>query len=493
MPGLWQLTRLSLMLDARQLGLHVTRCGLLTVLYLAVLRSLQVSTTSAPGLTLFYSQIVIATFYLAANAIFGFSQTITEEKEDGSLGLMRLAGVSPLAILLGKTLARLLDAGLLLAVQLPFTLVAVTLGGVSLAQVQAAYLALAAYLWLLSVIGIASSVMSRDGGRAARWTAVWVVTYSVPPFLVLTGLWRLSLFHDIYEAVSIPLWLSVVLQSSFQQSPFSTPVVVALVAGSGLWLILWLGFDRFTLSHSGEGAPLSTRRRRASLRSWAWPRAITGRDFRYLTGGRLWMTGRLVIHLVLMALAHSIQRWSYDMGVGFAWAAVFGGLFSLFDTTWTCSRLFREEIRDQTWPTLVLTPSSVGRIAWDKCLGAAYGLWPSILLPYLWILLALIFHDGIDIEGSLELVIGSLTIGLSIFAYLHLLVWLGLRFGWQATPLTLTVCFATGWLYVVGFVPWRDANWIRIGLFLFTCLVLLLISWGLNRTIVRRLTVLAAG
>ena len=492
MTGLWQLTRLSLMLDARQLGLHVTRCGLLTVLYLAVLSALRGSNSSASGLTLFHSQIVVATFYLAANAIFGFSQTITEEKEDGSLGLMRLAGVSPLAILLGKTLARLLDASLLLAVQLPFTLVAVTLGGVSLAQVQAAYLALAAYLWLLSIVGIASSVLSRDGGRAARWTAIFVVAYSVPPFLVMAGLWRLSVFHDFYQAVSIPLWLSVVLESSFQQSPFSTPVLLALATGVGLWLILWMGFDRFTLSHSGEGAPQSTRRRRAPHRSWASPRAIVGRDFRYLTGGPLWMTGRLVVHLVLMVIAQYLQVSRHDLGVGFAWAALLGGLFSLFDTTWTCSQLFRDEVREQTWPTLVLTPHSVGQIAWDKCSGAAYGLWPSLLLPYLWILLALILHGHLATDDSLELIVGSLTIGLSIFAYLHLLVLLGLKFGWQATPMTLTVCFAAGWLYVVGLVPWRSTSWERIGLFVFTCLVLLILSYGLNRKIVRRLTTLAA-
>ena len=54
---------------------------------------------------------------------------MAEEKEEQTLGLLRMTGLSPLSILLGKSTSRLCGALLLLAAQFPFTIFAVTLGG----------------------------------------------------------------------------------------------------------------------------------------------------------------------------------------------------------------------------------------------------------------------------------------------------------------------------------------------------------------------------
>ena len=145
--GIWQLTKQSLTTDVRRSGSHAVRFGLSVVLYFAVCYACFLSWSNASGLPLFQAQLMITALFLSATAIFGFSQTITEEKEEETLGLMRLADISPLAIILGKTMGILCDAAFLIAIQFPFTIVAITLGGVSWAQVYAAYIALAAYLW----------------------------------------------------------------------------------------------------------------------------------------------------------------------------------------------------------------------------------------------------------------------------------------------------------------------------------------------------------
>ena len=83
-----------------------------------------------------------------------FSTAITEEKEEDTLGLMLMAGISPLGILAGKTGGRLWQALLLVIVQYPFMLLAVTMGGVSGAQVWAVTVALLAYMVLLAGFGL---------------------------------------------------------------------------------------------------------------------------------------------------------------------------------------------------------------------------------------------------------------------------------------------------------------------------------------------------
>ena len=69
-----------------------------------------------------------------------FASVITQEKEAMSLGLLRLAGFSPASLLLGKSVGLLLQALFLLIVQVPFCMLAITLGGVTLAQVLTAQL-----------------------------------------------------------------------------------------------------------------------------------------------------------------------------------------------------------------------------------------------------------------------------------------------------------------------------------------------------------------
>ena len=71
---------------------------------------------------------------------------------------------------LGKSTSRLLGAILLLLVQLPFTLLAITLGGVTLNQVIAAYFSLMAYMVLLANVGLLCSVIKRRGGSSSSVT-----------------------------------------------------------------------------------------------------------------------------------------------------------------------------------------------------------------------------------------------------------------------------------------------------------------------------------
>ena len=84
------LAKLTMATDSRRLGVHglrfwnggdtLPRCLLFPIDLLDV---------GASGLKLFQAQLQITVFFLSITSIFGFSQVITEEKEEDTLGLMR--------------------------------------------------------------------------------------------------------------------------------------------------------------------------------------------------------------------------------------------------------------------------------------------------------------------------------------------------------------------------------------------------------------------
>ncbi len=491
--AIWQLAKLSLTLDARRAGMHVTRFGLAGVLYLAVIVSRWNVTVSAGGLWLFHAQLLITAFYVSMNAIFGFSQTIAEEKEDGSLGLMRMAGVSGLAILLGKTLSRLFDASLLLALQIPFTLVAITLGGVAMEQVYAAYVALATYLWLLAAVGVTASVVCRDGGRAARATAMFVVLYTLPVCLPLASRWAWPVagawLFDGYRWFSLPMRLLEVTELSFKSSPWCWPVTIGWIAGAVCLLGTWFVFDAVALA---EPVVVKSRWKgvgsRAVRRVWSHP--LMWREFYFLTGGPVWWMVRIFAHgLILVGTLVSTS----ELGYALIWAALWSAALSLLDGTWTASRLFRDEIREQTWSGLMLTPHPAWQIAGEKFGGWCLGMLPSILSPCIYIVLTLLFHEHVtDWNRRLELATGSLLTGVAIFAYLHLLVLFSLYMGRSATPMTLTVSFAAAWLYVYCTYSRSISTETAVIWFLFSVMVFFGVIVGLQQLILRRLSTLAA-
>ena len=106
--------------------------------------------TTAPGLKFFFNVLAVVLVFTTLAGVTYFATAITEEKEEGTLPLLRMTDLSPLAILLGKSTSRLSAALLVLAATLPFTLLAVTLGGISARQVFASYLCLGSYLALLA-------------------------------------------------------------------------------------------------------------------------------------------------------------------------------------------------------------------------------------------------------------------------------------------------------------------------------------------------------
>jgi ABC-type transport system involved in multi-copper enzyme maturation permease subunit len=372
---------------------------------------------SAGGLYLLQN---LALLNLAGITILGlatFCSAITEEKEDGTLALLRMTRLNPLAILLGKSTARFTSGLLFLSVQIPFTLLCVTLGGVSTGQIASVYAVLIGCLFFLCNLGLLFSVIYRGTPRAVILTIfVCFVLFLFAPFL-----WNIRYrpFSGTTPELSksflgaITGYLSSVnpvtditnLLRNFMYSPSgmlptatgpwgrtgpalmlgSNSLAFLLVTGTTCFLAAWALFEKCCGGEVAEALPRqpsSGRKRWFSRlggrggRAWRWP--LIWKDFHFSTGGWRGVWIRLAIYIAALGSA-LWWGWEYFYGPRL-WQEVGsvgvygGGAGFLIELALASAALFGSERKQHTLGTLCTIPFSVRRLVWGKIAGYALGL-----------------------------------------------------------------------------------------------------------------------
>ena len=272
----------SLRVESRQLTLYLGRLALLLVIGFFLLE-FQVASfyMSAPGLQFFESVVMINLVFITLAGMSYFASVITEEKEEMTLGLLRMTRLSPLSILLGKSTARMIGALLLLAVQFPFTLLAVTLGGVAPLQIVAAYATLLAFVILVSGMALCCSVVASRNSGAGWLAGILLAAFFFGPAIgqaLLERLtWTTMLDHSgaVYATLTdILKWVgdaspftrvSEITRTGFSSFPLGWQVASNVVAGACSFL--WPGPDSISSRAS---------RRKPPLREGFWRRASPG-------------------------------------------------------------------------------------------------------------------------------------------------------------------------------------------------------------------------
>ncbi|RLS37069.1 MAG: hypothetical protein DWH81_11670 [Planctomycetota bacterium] len=397
----------SLRTESRDIKIHLFRAGLasLIVLILYFGHELQRQVT-APGMILFKWMTVANWIFITVSGVTLFAVSISEETEHETLGLLRMANIGPLSLLLGKWLPRMLMAFVLVSVQFPFTLLTVTLGGVSWDQIWATYLMLLAHLVLVGNVGLLASVLKPTSVQACTLALAILLIGRILPFLVLAilylgafkGMWGQSVADWYYANVALPInsctssgrLFGEILSTSFRGSPWTNQVASNLALGAGLFCISWLIFDRVTMRHIGGSATASrslisrimTRKSRVSSTVWDW--ALGWKDFRQVARGLKFMYLKFGLYALFFAVVVYISRIS---GENFQ-DSVRNGAMTLMVVIWffllpleMCllgGRLFRLEIKDQTWSTLLTLPLSLRELVQSKLGGAVLGLIPTI-------------------------------------------------------------------------------------------------------------------
>ncbi len=389
----------SLREDTRLKLTYFARSGLVTVILIFMLMvDPSGGMGTGQGLGFFGTVIYVDLVFILLAGCGYFASAITEEKEEMTLGLLRMTNLNPLSILLGKSTSRLCGALLLLVAQLPFTMLAVTLGGISLGQIAAAYCTLGAFLIFLANLALLASVLcQRSAGAAALTVAALLLFFAVVPklnwiahlpaqFGLITddAAWVVAL-----EQVAEFAWkaspftrINEVLATGFNDRAFGWQAASNLALGAGCFLLAWLGFDRFCEERpeSGPRRAGASRRRRFLRAGRVWRRALAWKDFYFLTGGKVWVLGKFLIYglpLVVMAC------WPERLGgpprleaFGFMTMVIAWWVLT-FELAFIAASIFKTERQGQTLSTLAVLPMSLRRIAWQKLTGTLPALIPA--------------------------------------------------------------------------------------------------------------------
>ena len=380
LPLLALFTR-SLREDAHGAATYWARAALATfiLLVLAGLAATK-SWVGAPGKNFFIGIVSLQAISITLVGLSYFGSAITEEKEEQTLGLLRMTDLNPLSILLGKSTSRLGGALLLLTAQFPFTIFAVTLGGVSLGQITATYCTLGAYTFLLCNVALLGSVIARRTAGAATFTIL--VTGSLLGIGPLLGSWNKHLAqHGIHLGLgplADTLWkatplarLIEILGTGFSGSPAGWQVITNLALGIIFFLLAWAAFGRFCdrAPAEGGGGTVNAPRQVLGLRLGrpARPRAhaLAWKDFHFLTGGRIGLIVRTLFYGGAIVLAYA-DMLKTKGGVGFSGVGSLASSIFSIDLAVMASRIFGNEIREQTLSSLAGLPLSIRQIAYQK-------------------------------------------------------------------------------------------------------------------------------
>ncbi len=453
----------GLRLDSRMLRSHLFRLLFVVIILLALnLSHWSGLFVGAPGLMFFQYMAFLNVAFITLAAVSFFATSITEEKEEETLGLLKMAGINAFSILFGKSMPRLIVALLLLSVQFPFTLLAITLGGVTLHQVFATYFALLAYLFLTANLGLLCSVVRKRSSAASGLATSILFLYlaGVPiaqQFLGaliaewgLTAGWQVSLqvtLQGVYSSSIIARLLAIMTTG------FNDPLVSVQVAGNSILGVLcfalsWLLFDVCTR----EQKPITEKRtwsfRRTSLLGGlgtgrAWRLAVLWKEFHFAAGGRIGLFIKFLIYpavavgvYLLTAAATQSRFKATELGVAALFLTIPG---LLIEASIYASRIFHAEVKWRTLPALMMLPQSTARIAYSKVAGCLIGLLPATFWSLVAAKVAGAEFGNLVAEFRDEP--GAWFVAFQFILFLHLTAYLSLTIKWGALPLSFAIVY----------------------------------------------------
>lgn len=398
----------SIRQDSRLVSHHVLRAAMPALILYIFFLQLELATRRGAGGGAFAGWVVHCCYWFLT--LFGglhFSTAIVEETEEETLPLLQMTGVSPAAILLGKSLPRLLVALLFLVVSVPFLTLALTLGGVLPLGLFTAMISLMVYAILLSQMGLLASVLSRSATQAFSllglfWLGIefshwwlWMlsingVTLTLPASVGVTwvdflfGTWNrfagrlpeLSLFGHLGEtllsftAIDVrpnqSLWNQA---GSLIRQVWTFRMTMQLALAGGFFLLSWLCFRSerirtFVAEQPGFGGirKVLTRSWRIGRASRVSSNALRWKSWQHVGGGTAGFLYRLVLLPVVICGASWIFMEVVDSRPDIEAIAAFAFFLGVLGCAINAFRLFgaliNPEIHQKTLPALMMLPQS---------------------------------------------------------------------------------------------------------------------------------------
>lgn len=390
-----------LRLDLRGAAGHLIRLFAAAMLLVTILGAVDTAgTIGSPGLASFRWIVWCDALLISAASTTVFAMVIAGERESGTLALLRMTGTSPLTLLLGQGLSGIVIGCLLLTIQFPFIVLTTTLGGVLWKQVLAAFLALLAHLVLSAGVGLFFSTVCKRAGSAAfftlltqigLWWGPWIARWAAGRLngggtISLSAEQTIDQFTSFVDQQLVWVRLSEIASSFGILDLVSSQFWCSLAGGALLFGLSTLVMDYRPIEVPPHSPLIITLWKPARGRAWArWP--IQGKDYRQFMGGARGLVARLLIYTgAPLATAWLMNKYAKadlnpdDFAAMVFW---FGFAFLVVELNAIASRLFRNELVEQTWSTLVLLPRPVVAIVGSKLAGVALGLLPAVLITAL--------------------------------------------------------------------------------------------------------------
>ena len=364
----------ALLLDSRRFILYGTwlLMGVLLTIFLYSYTSIrQALSSGVKGLHFLESVAQLNYYFIVLAGIFGFSSAITEEKEEETIGLLIMTGISPLNLILSKAGARLIRGLFLIASQIPFTIFAVTLGGVSSYQVSAVYVTLISFMFMLTFLCTFISLMSATTRYAATLS-----------FIVLIAAFFLGLFlieWDVIEREYMVLFfpalaLNQILETGFSEYYHSLQLTSCLSQGVLFFLLSLFYFDKFALK-----APKQTvKKKKVSKQRRSWNMALAWKEFTFHLGGKKsWLIqGLIFLFALILAIYNSASSYRMEENIALTifWTSF---CLTLILMTIAVSIMFSGEFKRGTHSCLFTLPYEHQNLFLGKAAGAFIFLAPS--------------------------------------------------------------------------------------------------------------------
>lgn len=463
--GAFALLERSLRIDSRALSSHLARLGLLLGIYFSLSYTLVTSMLiGAPGLQFFSGIAYLDATFMTLLGVGYFATSITEEKEEDTLGLMLMAGISPLGVLLGKSGGRFWQALLLIAVQYPFVLLAETMGGVMQTQVFSVTIALVAYMILLAGFGLLCSTIAPSSQSASKWMSIGLFIYFLIP--MIAGSWSAShaswllsrgisqspagwwSLMEVISKISVFLQMGQILSTGFGETAWSVQVISNTLIGIACTGLAWLSFGYATRSASTEATSrgLVTKFRRRSLfaATRPWRNPFSWKDFYFASGGKGMICLRCLYYGILgiILLAHDGGSTWFGLMVFLLWFSV------VTDAARIVSKSLHEEVCGQTLSSLYLLPRSINEIVYSKLSGALLGWLPAPVFGLFIIVLSPSLREGVysmwrDASGGGIIIILMLLFS-ALIPHFAALFSLYVRWGAVALAIGVSICVYVG-------------------------------------------------
>ena len=464
--GLLTLFNRSIRGDARGVKGHAFRIAFALFIYIGLLNAYISSLAfGAPGLRFFKAICYLNLLFIFLAGCSFFATAVTEEKEEGTLGLLKMANMSRGAILMGKSTSRLLSSILLLVIQFPFLLLAITLGGVLYWQVWAAAVTLLSFLAFTANVALLFSVICKRSGSAVAFTVLAVLARFVAPPLVSAGAANLAATgrlpqRSLDQFLGFAAWfdrtspwqrLDAIMTTGFAEPLLSPQVAFDFIASVVCFALAWLLFDRFTEDEkAGDPSRGLVVRRRGKLRFLSagrvWGNPLLWKDFHFVAGGWSMILLKMVIYgAITVVIAVSV---SYQWGgttvattpllnqIGYV-VMIAMAIAGVIELSVLASRIIHDEWKWKTLDTLLLLPRPISRMSWSKMAGGLLGLLPALF--YLLVGAAI----STDAGEMFLLTVGSPVGWASLLAFavfLHVTTLMSLFVKWGALPLAFLVC-----------------------------------------------------